>query len=287
MVTRKLYLLTALFAFAAVLTFSSCSSDDDNGPTDPNAGLHQLYIDFRPGDTFLYDRYELDENNQPVAATKHDYQVQMIKGTSSLAGYDDWFNRLGRDMVSNEKDTMFVRAENITRSDGSAYTKELWVYGLRHQILQSFVQVMQENLGTNAPTIPSAEWDVVGKYYDGSGKALDVGTEWNLTPDEGDELNFNVGPTPIRIVAKIKAKYAAREEKMTVNDKEVKTWKTTVTGAFTLTSFNLTLDLVLHLWMSDDPDGPIKMVQESMNLYMPPLPAVSEPGDMMTVKDWF
>ena len=287
MAIRRLYSLTTLAALAAVLVFGACSSDDDNGPTDPNNGLHQVYFDFRPGDTFVYDRYALDVNNQPIAESKHDYQIQMIKGTSSLAGYDDWFNRLGRDLVSGKKDTMYIRAENITRQNGSSYSKELWAYGLRHQILKAFVEVMQKNLATNAPTIPSAEWDVIGKFYDGNGSPVNVGTEWYLSPSEGDELNFDTPYGPIRIVAKIKGTYATREEKMNANNKEILTWKSTISGNFQIVSFGISLNLIMHVSMSDDPSGPIKIVQETMSLNLPPLPAVTEPGDMMMVKSWF
>ncbi len=272
-----------LVSSVGVLSISGCSDDDT--PVDPNAGLHQINIRLRAGDEFTYDRWPLDINNQRVELLKHDYEITHKAGVGISGPYTDWFYRIGRDMVTQQRDTLFIRTETITRDNGSNYTQDVMARGFSYAILTDFIETVQMLGDVGHPTIPSPKWEKIAMYYDGSGNPRPVGYEWFLTSENGEQMNFNYGATTIPVNAIIKAKYSAREEVISANNKEILTWKTTVTATFDIMN-SLTMTVVLHIWFSDNPDAQIKIVQESSTVDIPFIGTLEALGEEQLVKSW-
>lgn len=282
---RRIFTLLLAFALPATLTFVGCSDDDT--PTDPNAGIQQVNIRMHAGDQFTYDRWDLDANNQKIATSKRGYDIEINKGVGLVGQYSDWFFRLGKDKVSNKRDTLFIRTETVTRqSNGTSYTEEVMAYGFGYQLLQSFIGEVMKFGNVGVPTIPAAQWNTIARYYDKSGNAVPVGTEWAIGPEDGVTMNFTVGSIPVNVNARIKGTYAAREEKIQAGNKQVTTWKSTITATFTIQGSPL-LESKVHLWFSDDPDGQIRVIQESAKATLPVLGTVDIPGETQELVSWF
>jgi hypothetical protein len=278
--------LLPLALFAAMLPLAGCGGDDT--PTDPNAGLHQIYIRFSPGQSFTYDRWDLDASSQPITSTRRDYQISYKDGVGLVGAYEDWVYRIGRDMATSAKDTLYMRAENRTSStNNQPYTQNLMAYGFANKLMTAFIQRVQTAFPTlqGDPSVPAPKWDVMAQYYDGSGKALNVGTEWFLTSENGEDLNFTVNGSPIPVNCIIKGKYDAREVKLTANNKEVLTWECTITATFNILG-SLKLIVPIHVWFSDDPDAQVQLIQESANITIPVLGNFSLPGEKQLLKSW-
>ncbi len=272
-----------LVSSIGVLSLSGCSDEDT--PVDPNEGLHQINIRLRAGDEFTYDRWPLDMNNDKVESLKHDYEINHKAGVGLLGAYTDWFYRIGRDMITQKRDTLFIRTETITRDNGSNYTQDVMAFGFSHAILTDFIETVQMLGDVGHPAIPSQKWEEIAMYYDGSGNPRPVGYEWFLTSENGEQLNFNIGGTPVSVNAIIKAKYSAREEVINANNKEILTWKTTVTASFDIMN-SLTMKVVLHIWFSDNPDAQIQVFQESSSVDIPFIGTLEAPGEIQLVKSW-
>ena len=282
--TKRWLIPLLLFALPAVAVLPGCS-DDDN-PTDPNKGARQINILLHSGDQFSYDRWDLDANQQKIESTKRKYDVEFLTGVGLVGQYNDWFFRIGKDRASNERDTLFIRTESRTRTDGTSYTKEVMGYGFRYAALQDFIEMIMQ-LGTvGVPTIPAEQWDVLARFYDDNGTALDPGTEWAIGPEAGIPLNFNINGAQLPVTAKFTGKYEAREEKITANNKEITTWKTSVTAVFNVLG-SVELKVKVNMWLADDPDTIVKIVQESASVTIPILNIPFDvPGDQQELVSW-
>lgn len=264
--TKRWLIPLLLFALPAVAVLPGCS-DDDN-PTDPNKGARQINILLHSGDQFTYDRWDLDPNQQKIESTKRKYDVELLTGVGLVGQYNDWFFRIGKDRASNERDTLFIRTETRTRTDGSSYTEEVMGYGFRYAALQNFIEMIMQ-LGTvGVPTIPAEEWDVIARFYDDAGVTHDPGTEWAIGPEAGIPMNFTINGAQLPVVAKFTGKYEAREEKITANNKEIVTWKTSVTAMFNVLG-SVELKVKVNMWFADDPDTIVRVVQESASVTIP------------------
>ncbi|MBN1448806.1 MAG: hypothetical protein JXA28_12825 [Bacteroidetes bacterium] len=285
--TRRFFPLLLLLALPAVVLVSGCSDDDDN-PADPNKGYQQVNIRLHSGDQFTYDRYDLDENNQKVTTSKRKYDVSFFKGNSLLINYNDWFYRIGKDLSTNERDTLLLRTETITRSsDGSAYTESVMVYGFVYQMLQYFIgEIIREFNPSGIPTIPGQTWDVIARYYDGDGNALDPGAEWEIGPEGGITMNFTFSGQVIPVEATIKGKLEAREEKVMAGNKEVTTWKSSVTVTLDVMS-SVQLSIPLIFWFSDNPSTMVKYEQQSASVMLPFLGTLTLDGETQELVSWF
>jgi len=277
-----------LLAAALPLTLLVTGCSDDDGPNDPHAGLHQVYIRLGAGDMFSYDRWDLDANNQKIEATKRAYDIEFSRGIGLVGPYSDWFFRIGRDRVSNKRDTLFIRMENRTRPGlGTSYTQEVMAYGFAYKMLQSFIAEVMKIGNVGVPQIPAPQWDVIAKYYDAAGNPLDVGTEWVIGQEHGTTMNFTIEGSPVPVVARIKGRYEAREEKVTANNKEIKTWKSSVLATFTLLG-SVNLDIKLNFWFSDDPATQVRVLQESAKATIPIVNIEFDiPGETQELVSWF
>jgi hypothetical protein len=266
MMKRWLMPLFMVVALPSLILVSGCS-DDDN-PADPNKGYQQVDIRLHTGDKFTYDMWDLDESNNKIASSKAKYEIDFIKGSGLVGKYQDWFYRFGVNRTTGARDTMYIRTESITRSDASSYTQSIMAYGFLYQTLQRFIATVMDLGQVGVPTIPAEQWDIIARYYDDDGNALDPGAEWTIGPEGGIAMNFTVNGTPLSVAATMIGKLEGREEKIMAGSKEVTTWHSSVTANFNLLG-SVDLTVKLHFWFSDDPDAQIKVVQESANTTIP------------------
>lgn len=284
MMKRWLMPLFLVIALPSVLFVTGCS-DDDN-PNDPNKGYQQVNIRLHVGDQFTYDRWQLDENNQKIESSKSKYEIKFSQGQGLVGQYTDWFFRIGVDRTTNLRDTLFIRTETITRNDGSAYTESVMAYGFMYKMLQEFIAEVMKLGNVGVPTIPASQWDIVARYYDDEGNALDAGAEWEIGPEGGVNMNFTINGTPLSVEATMTGKLEAREEKVMANGKELTTWKSSVTAKFNLLN-SAELTLKLMFWFSDDPDTQVKVVQESASTTIPFVNIeFNVPGETQELVSW-
>ena len=280
-------ILTLLLAFSLPVTLALTSCGEDDTPTDPNAGIQQVNIRLHAGDQFTYDRWDLDANNQKISTSKRSYDIEMNKGVGLVGQYSDWFFRIGKDRVSNKRDTLFIRTETVTRqSNGTSYTQDVMAYGFQYKLLQSFIGEVMKFGSVGVPTIPAEQWNTIASYYDKSGNALPVGTEWVIGSPDGVIMNFTISTFPIAVTAKLKGKYEAREEKIQAGNKTVTTWKSSVTATFLLSGSTI-LETKIYFWFSDDPAGQIRVLQETGKAVLPVIGTIDIPGETQELVSWF
>jgi hypothetical protein len=282
--TKRWLIPLLLFALPALAVLPGCS-DDDN-PTDPNKGAHQINILLHSGDQFSYDRWDLDQNQQKVESTKRKYDVEFLKGVGLVGQYNDWFFRIGKDRSTNARDTLFIRTETRTRADKSSYTKDVMGYGFSYAAMQEFIGMVMQ-LGTvGVPTIPAQNWDVLARFYDDNGVALDAGHTWTIGPENGVPMNFTINGSQLPVLAKFSGKYEAKDVKITANNKQINTWQSSVTASFTLLG-SVELKVKVNMWFSDDPDTIVKVVQESASVTIPILNIpFTVDGDQQELVSW-
>lgn len=282
---HRLMAVLLILVLPAAVFIAGCS-DDDN-PNDPNKGYQQVDIRLHSGDQFTYDRYDLDENNQKITESKRKYEVEFLKGSSFLISYRDWYYRFGVDRSTSERDTMYIRTETITRSsDNTAYTESLMAYGFVYDVLQMFISEVMEFQPDGIPTIPGETWDVIARYYDDEGNALDPGAEWELGPEGGILMNFTFSGIPVAVEATMKGVLDAREEKIMANNQELTTWKSSI--IFNLNVANSTeFDVKLSFWVSDNPGTMVRVVQESATVTLPVLGPLTINGETQELVSWF
>ncbi len=282
---RRIVTLLLAFSLPATFAFTGCGEDDP--PIDPNAGIQQVNIRMHAGDQFTYDRWDLDANNQKISTSKRAYDIEINKGVGLVGQYSDWFFRIGRDRVSDKRDTLFIRTETVTRqSNGTSYTEEVMAYGFMYKALQSFIAEVMKLGNVGVPTIPAEQWNTIARYYDKSGNAVPIGTEWVIGPEDGVIMNFTIGTFPIPVTAKLKGRYEAREEKVQAGNKQVTTWKSSVTATFTALGSTV-LQSKIYFWFSDDPAGQIRILQESGKATVTGVGAVDIPGETQELVSWF
>ncbi len=282
----KRWLIPLFAAALPLLMLVPGCSDDENTPTDPNKGGHQVDIRLHAGDQFTFDRWDLDQNQQKVESTKRKYEIEFNKGVGLIGQYNDWFFRIGKDRASNERDTLYIRTESRTRTNGTSYTKEVMAYGFMYEALQEFIAIVMPLGDVGVPTIPAQNWDVIARYYDDDGIAIDPGYTWTIGPEGGVPMNFTINGAQLPVTAKMTGKYEAREEKITANNKQINTWKSSITAQFTLLG-SVELKVKINMWFSDDPNTIVKVVQESAQTTIPilNLPFTVD-GDQQELVSW-
>jgi hypothetical protein len=282
----KRWLMPLFLAVLPMLVvLPGCSSDEDN-PVDPNKGYHQIDIRLFSGDQFSYDRWDLDQSQQKVESTKRTYDVEFSSGMGSILQYQDWFFRIGKDRSTNERDTLIIRVESRTRANATSYTRQVMAYGFMYEALQQFIALIMPLGEVGVPTIPAANWDVVADFYDENGTARDPGYEWPIGPAAGVPMNFTINGSQVPVTAKLTGKYEAREEIITANNKQIKTWKSSVTASFNLLG-TMELKVKINVWFSDDPGTIVKMVQESTQAIIPFLNLpITVDGDQQELVSW-
>lgn len=285
MMKRWMLSLLAVAMLPSTLFVTGCSDDDDN-PTDPNKGYAQVYIRLHPGDQFTYDMWDLDQNNQKIESTKAKYEIKFNSGQGNVGKYSDWFSRIGVNRETNERDTLYVRTDDYTRGDGSAYTKSIMAYGFFYQTLQKFIAEVMKLGEVGVPTIPAQTWDEIAVYYDENGDALEPGAEWDISDPNGVPMNFVINGQTVSVDATMKGRLDAREEKITANGQEITTWKSSVIATFDLLG-SVELEVKLSFWFSNDPSTQVKYVQESASTTIPFVQlTIDIPGQTQELVSW-
>jgi hypothetical protein len=277
--------LTALILVAGMVWIGGCSSDDDSSNNN-TTNTSSIYLDIVPNSSFTFDRTTLDSLNNPIASTTHNYAVA-FKGCGGLyqGAYTDWFYRIGTDGATLQKDTMYIRT-NIGSLSGKSFTKEVQAYGMVYAIQEKLVNMIIANYPlATPPKLRGKNWDVIAMYMGDDGKSFDVGKEWVL--DNGSTLNFTILGTTIPIEVSMKGKLEAKEEVIVVGTNNVKAWKTCLTVTLNMLGGLSTASMKLNTWFSDNPDGPIKVVQESTAITIPIVnQKIQIPGEMQILKTW-
>lgn len=259
------YALLPALAVAVMLVLGSCSSDDSsNNNGNNNTGVSKIYIEMKSNAQFKYDNTALDSLNNPTSDT-HKYEAYTKKGSSYIGSYNDWFYRIGTDKRDDSKDTIYVRV-NTGSASGSSFTKEVQMYGFAYQIHQMFVALIAAmNPAITPPVIPGEQWDVVAMYHDQSGAAYDVGKEWIIGNANGLDLGFSVSglPVPLNVNVKITGKLETRGETYQKGSINCKAWRSSVFVTLKSSLFKKDAVVKISLLLSDNPDGIVRIVQES------------------------
>jgi hypothetical protein len=268
--THRLLSVFMLVTVACLISFQGCSSDDDSSNNNNNNTSSRIYVDLKANTQFTFVRTSLDSANNKIASTAHNYVVD-LKGNGGLyqGAYKDWFYRIGTDAVSMEKDTAYLRT-NTGSASGASFTKEVMMYGFVNQVHQSLVDMIMTAFPiATPPNVAGPDWDIVAMYCDQNGSGYDVGKEWTVGSASGSDLNFVIASYPVPINVKIKGKLEAKDEIIKVGAKDVKTWKASMYVTISIANGLSTATLKMTSWFSEDPDGPIKMLQESTSITIP------------------
>lgn len=279
------YALTGL-AFVVAIAVTGCGKDDPVTP--PVGGETRIDMTFITNSQFTYTRTMLDTSNQVVPGSQSQYIIELKgSGGTIIGAYDDWYRRVGTDMTTLKKDTLFIRASPGAK-EGTSFTKDVMVYGFVYKLLNTFIDQVQAAIPTAArPVIPGPQWDVIARYHEQDGSEVKTGTSWTLGEANGTQLNFTIPgfPTPITITVTTKGTLDARGVDMAVGSKTVKTWKSTVTATASLFAQNT--DVKIAFWFSDNPSGQIKVEQEGTKFIVPLVNiSLPLPGERQELQSW-
>ncbi len=276
----------ALTAFALVAMFGIAGCGGDDPVTPPVGGSTRIDMTFITNSQFTYTRTMLDTTNTAVPGSQSQYIIELKgSGGTIIGAYDDWYRRVGTDMTTMKKDTLFIRASPGAK-EGTSFTKDVMVYGFVHKLLNTFIDQVQAAVpGVERPVIPGPQWDVIARYHEQDGAEVPAGSSWTLGEANGTQLNFIVGGFPLSITVTTKGTLDARGVDMAVGSKTVKTWKSTVTAtASLLTQRN---DVKISFWFSDNPSGQIKVEQQGTS-FVVPIVNISLPltGERQELQSW-
>ena len=279
---RKFYTF-CLLACAAVL-IPACSKDDNSNNNNNNNNGPVINIRLVAGSTYTYTRTDLDSANNKIAGTSRDYTVQIRAGSTFIGAYNDWYYRYATDQQNNTKDTTYIRI-NTGSSNGVSFTKEVMLYGFSARIAKDFADLIHNNFGAPYPSIAGPQWEAIVKYHDDNGKGYDVGTQWTIGNVNGTEMSFLINGNSVTATLFITGKLEAKEEIITVNSKQIKTWKSSVTVDAKVLGSTLA-SIKTYLWFSDDPDAQIQIKKESTKITIPFVGAFNVPGEMQELKTY-
>ncbi len=264
---KRLVNVVLLFTIAPIIIyFAGCSKDED--PVKPPEE-HKVNIKLRPG-FFVYNRWDLDQANAKIDATKRNYTVELRgSGGNFIGAYSDWYYWIGQDAVTSQKTEMHIRVEPLN--------SDVMVYAFVDSVLAKFIALVPNT--TEKPTIPPPQWDMIASYTGTAGT-----TSWNLHdatkyPD-GIPLTFKIQglPTPVSVTAKFIGKYESKNEVMTFNNKSVTTYKTSISVVLGILGTNYTEKI--YFWFADDPSAQLKYMQESLQINLFGLINIPIPGEI-------
>ncbi len=283
--------MTIRYAFsglALVMMFAAAGCGSDDPVTPPVGGETRIDMQFLVNSQFTYTRTTLDTTNQPVAGSQRQYIIELKgSGGTIIGAYDDWYRRVGTDMGTLAKDTLFIRTSPGSK-EGTSFTKDVMVYGFVHKLHTAFIdQIVAAIPGVSRPDIPGPQWDIIAQYHAQDGSEIAAGSSWTLGNANGTQLNFTIPsfPTPITITVTTKGTLDARGVDMAVGSKTVKTWKSTVTATADL--FAQKTDVKVSFWFSDNPSGQIKVEQQGTKFIVPLVNITFPlPGERQELQSW-
>jgi hypothetical protein len=285
---KKLATFATLIVVAAVMftALPGCSDDDSSNNNNNNNTTAKIYVQLKANAQYVFKRQDLDSNSVPIASTTRNYTV-VLKGNGGLiqGAYNDWFYRIGTDAGTQEKDTLLVRTETGSAS-GTSFTRNVQVYGFSTEILKSFSDLVTSQFGGTPPNLPGPTWDILAMYQDEAGNAYDVGKEWTIGNPSGQQLSFTIGVTSITVTVTIKGKLDSKTETIMMGSTAIKAWKTTVTVTATL-PFGSPIVITMSAWFSDNPDGQVKILQNSAKFVVPLVgTTIPIPGEIQEITSY-
>lgn len=266
---KKYFGLIGLFSgMLIVFSILGCSKSDNNPIIPPSD--HQVNIRLKAGSFWIFNRWDLDMTNNKIDSTKRTYNVEIRgNGGLTLGAYTDWFYRIGTDTKTAKQDTAFIRTEPTT--------SDLQVYGFQSGILKQFITLANTYFKVGYPTIPTARWDLIGRYTGTAGTDT-----WNISDPNGTQLNFTISGFPVTVTITIVGKYEAKAEIITVNQTPITTYKSS--ASITLDILGTKKTMVAYFWFADTPSGQIKLFQQSLTLSLGPatVPIVGETQELVS-----
>lgn len=230
-----------------------------------------LFMQFRSGARFVFDRWDLDENNQKDPTTKATYTTVISAGDGTLiSGHADWFRAISTDSRVSRKDTLIIRVNE---------TGDLQSYGFVTNIIRRFIRSAGSAIDPSGITLPAPTWDVVGRFNVDASTPLPLGTGWDITQGNGISITFTPSgiPLPVTINIKIRGELFARGETFTAGAATIRASRVRITATVAVL-FNRS-DIVIDVWFSDDPSGQVRLEQKFAELNLG-LTTVPVPGDI-------
>lgn len=230
-----------------------------------------LFMQLRSGARFVFDRWDLDENNQKDPTSKATYTtVVSAGGGTAIGAYTDWFRAVSTDTRVSRKDTLIIRVNE---------TGDLQSYGFITSILRRFIRNAGGAIDPSTVTLPAPTWDVVGRFNADATTPLPLGTGWDVTPSAGVSLTVtpNGLPLPVTINIKITGELFARGESFTAGGATIRASRVRLTA--TVAVLLNRSDIVIDVWFSDDPSGQVRLEQKFAELNLG-LTTVPVPGDI-------
>ncbi len=230
-----------------------------------------LLMQLRSGARFVFDRWDLDENNQKDPTTKATYTTVVSAGDGSMIGtHTDWFRAISTDTRVSRKDTLIIRVNE---------NGDLQSYGFVTSIIRRFIRGAGSAIDPSGITLPAPTWDLVGRFNTDPNTPLPLGTGWDITQGNGISITFTPSgvPVPITINIKIKGELAARGETFPVGSGTVRASRVRITATVAVL-FNRS-DIVIDVWFSDNPSGQVRLQQNHAELNLG-LTTVPVPGDI-------
>lgn len=230
-----------------------------------------LFMQLRSGARFVFDRWDLDENNQKDPTSKATYTTVISAGDGTLiSGHTDWFRAISTDTRVSRKDTLIIRVNELG---------DLQSYGFVTNIIRRFIRSAGNAIDPSGITLPAPTWDLVGRFNADATTPLPLGTGWDITQSNGISITFTPSgvPVPITINIKIKAELAARGDVIPVGATSIRASRVRITATVAVL-FNRS-DIVIDVWFSDDPSGQVRLLQNHAELNLG-LTTVPVPGDI-------
>jgi len=226
---------------------------------------------FTAGKQFVYDRWDLDENNQKIVATQTSVQSIMASGEgTALGGFSNWWRMIDT-RASGAKDTVIARIDE----NGNLQT-----YGFATTFIRRFVNGMiAGGFPITMPDLPPSEWTPLAVFNTSLESPAEPGISWNMTPPAGIDI-------PVAILTanvKIRGEFVERGQQVTIQGKTITMWHARIVN--TITILGSESEIVVNVWYSDDPSARIQLVQEStiLNLVITDFPLE---GDRWELVSW-
>ena len=215
-----------------------------------------IHIVLKPGSEFVFDRWELDMENEKDPASNRDYVTRIVAGDGSmLDGKTDWVYQISEDMRDGDIDTMLVRISDAGN---------VQVYGFSHMFLDLMLAKAEENgYPLTMPDLDDPVWEDVARFYDAASAPLQIGSTWEITQPGGIVIDIIQG---VSAVITVKGAFTGKDDIFNVGGKDINGWKSTITA--TISIMGTDSDVLIHLWFSDDPDGQVRMQHESSEINM-------------------
>ncbi len=215
-----------------------------------------IHIVLKPGSEFVFDRWELDMENEKDPATKSEYVTRILAGGGPMVGgKTDWVYQISEDSKDGDKDTMLVR---ISESGN------VQVFSFSNVFLDLMLREAEANgYPLPMPELDDPVWEDVARFYNAAGARMEIGSTWEITQPGGIVIDIIQG---VSAVITVNGAFTGKDDIFSVGGKDINAWKSTITA--TISIMGTDSDILIHLWFSDDPDGQVRLLHESGEINM-------------------